>query len=574
MSTMEIKEISIYEAMENIKNRKYVIPAFQREFVWRREQIEKLWDSILLDYPIATFLFWHLDDNNMSNDTLFGDFLTEAKFRNGKPKKDEAVAYRLSQIDLSHTDTAVLDGQQRLTSLYLSLCGDAYFLPKGTKWKNQGIPSKLLIELDEQELNDLEQNDDEDLPRKQYEFNNKKYGISFTSDITPISTQFEIKKLFTDEFRNQDTRAAAIENAIRRVPSASKEYARNLLNKLCTKIYDEKLIRYLEITDMYQEDALEMFVRFNSGGTALKKSDITISILHAYWTSAKEKFDEVLRGEYADFGTDFIIRSALMLYGEVLKSNINKKAADSLKNNWEDFKSTLQKVEQLLAGMNIKVSRFASSWNVLLPVIYSVHNNPDYLEDADGIKAYLARAVLFTYFQSGTTQKLNTIGKAFAKNDFRITVDILDQIKGLNVTEDGIATILDSEKGGRIAKEALYFLGLDWVGATNYEQDHLHADRWFKGNRPGNITQETWFEWVKKHNKLPNLQFLVKRQNGDKGAMTLQDYYDDLDENNKAAFKHQAMIPEGASLDFNDFGDFYEKRKALLADKLRDLFGK
>ena len=39
------------------------------------------------------------------------------------------------------------------------------------------------------------------------------------------------------------------------------------------KIFVEKLIRYTEIRDMKQDDALEMFVRFNSGGKALKKSE-------------------------------------------------------------------------------------------------------------------------------------------------------------------------------------------------------------------------------------------------------------------------------------------------------------
>ena len=50
------------------------MPAFQRQFVWSMEQIEKLWDSILLDYPIATFLFWHVDDSNVTWDTYFCNF--------------------------------------------------------------------------------------------------------------------------------------------------------------------------------------------------------------------------------------------------------------------------------------------------------------------------------------------------------------------------------------------------------------------------------------------------------------------------------------------------------------------
>ena len=62
MSQIQVGRITIFEAMENIKSGKYVMPAFQRQFVWGMEQIEKLWDSILLDYPIANFLYWRIDD--------------------------------------------------------------------------------------------------------------------------------------------------------------------------------------------------------------------------------------------------------------------------------------------------------------------------------------------------------------------------------------------------------------------------------------------------------------------------------------------------------------------------------
>ncbi|MFB0843375.1 DUF262 domain-containing protein [Paenibacillus oleatilyticus] len=54
MSRLIDNSITIYEALQNIKDGKYVMPAFQRQFVWGMEQIEKLWDSILLDYPIAS----------------------------------------------------------------------------------------------------------------------------------------------------------------------------------------------------------------------------------------------------------------------------------------------------------------------------------------------------------------------------------------------------------------------------------------------------------------------------------------------------------------------------------------
>ena len=313
-------------------------------------------------------------------------------------KQADSMNYELSNINVKITDTAVLDGQQRLTSLFLSLFGRAYIRQKHARKKvTGGTVVKLLIELNKHKLTVDEE-----------EYNSKKFDIKFTEKVGKLSpTQFEINNIFEDKFQNDTTRDQAIEDAIANVPADSKEYARNILNKLYNKIFVEKLIRYTEIQDMKQDDALEMFVRFNSGGKALKKHEITMSILEAYWPNAKTEFGNLLDGSYTGFGSDFIVRSAFMLYGDVVKSNINKQIAEDLKNNWQDFRKALKNLEEVLKGMKIEVSRFSSSWNVLLPIIYFMYYNPDYATNLDGIRAYLIRAVLFTYFQSGTTSKFS-----------------------------------------------------------------------------------------------------------------------------------------------------------------------
>jgi uncharacterized protein with ParB-like and HNH nuclease domain len=312
MSVLQDNSVTIYEAMQNIKNGKYVMPAFQRQYVWSMEQVEKLWDSILLDYPIATFLFWHINDDNITRDTYFCTFLPNVTF--DSRKQADSTNYDLMIIDVRTTDTAILDGQQRLTSLYLSLFGDAYIRQiYARKNGNGGLVTKLLIELNKNKLDVDEE-----------EYNSKKYDIKFSDKVGRLSpTQFEVRNILQPKFREEDSRKKAIEEAIVNVPSDSKEYARGILEKLYNKIFVEKLIRYTEIHDMKQDDALEMFVRFNSGGKALRKSEITMSILEAYWPSAKTEFGKVLVDSYSGFGSDFIIRSALMLYGDVVKSNIS-----------------------------------------------------------------------------------------------------------------------------------------------------------------------------------------------------------------------------------------------------------
>lgn len=563
MSVLIDNSITIYEALEHIKSGRYVMPAFQRQYVWSMEQIEKLWDSILLDYPIATFLFWHVDDDNVSWDTYFCNFLSSVTF--DSRKQADSVNYELSSIDVKLTDTAVLDGQQRLTSLYLSLFGDAFIRQKHARKKNGGgIVTKLLIELNKNKLTVDEE-----------EYNSKKFDIKFSEKVGKLSpTQFEIRKILDSKFQDDATRDKAIEEAISNVPNDSKEYARDILNKLYNKIFVEKLVRYTEIKDMKQDDALEMFVRFNSGGKALRKSEITMSILEAYWPSAKTEFGKLLVDSYAGFGSDFIIRAALMLYGDVIKSNINKQIAEELKNNWSYFKKTLKNLETFLKEMKIEVSRFSSSWNVLLPIIYFMYYNPEYANNKDAIKAYLIRAILFTYFQSGTTSKLQQMKSNINEFDYEITLEMLDQMNDLRVTDSKIEDILNSEKGSRVAGEALYYLSLDWINKNfKYEQDHLHPGDRFDGSKPVSVSMENWRRWRGNRNRLPNLQLLEGRSNGSKNDMPLIDYYNDMNDEQKAEFCKDALIPDGVSLELENFEEFYEKRKVLLTAKIRQLLG-
>lgn len=324
---------------------------------------------------------------------------------------------------------------------------------------------------------------------------------------------------------------------------------------------------------MKQDDALEMFVRFNSGGKVLKKSEITMSILEAYWPSAKTEFGKLLVDSYEGFGSDFIIRAALMLYGDVLKSNISKKIAEELKNNWTVFKKALKNLEGVLKLLRIEISRFSNSWNVLLPVLYYIYYNPDdYSNNTDAIRAYLMRAILFIYFRSGTTSKLQQMKSNINSYDNEITVEMLDQISDLRVTDGKIEDILNAEKGSSVAGDALYYLCLDWMNKSfKYEMDHLHPYDRFDGNRPFSVSIEDWRRWRGFRNRLPNLQLLEGRSNGSKSSMRLVDYYNDMNDEQKAAFYKQAMIPEDISLEIDNFEEFYNKRKEILAARIRKL---
>ena len=564
MSTIINNELSIWEATEKIKNGKFIIPAFQRQFVWNMEQIEKLWDSILLDYPISNFLFWHVDDSNTTWDTYFMSFLERVTFNSRLQADADNNNYSLSNIDTRYNDTAILDGQQRLTALYISLFGDLYIRPKNSrKSYGGGIIAKLFIELNKNKIS----LDDE-------EYNSKKFDIKFSTKVGMVSpTCFEIRKILDLKDMSDEDRSLYIEKAISKVPEDSKNYVRNILNSLYNKIFIEKLIRYTEIIDMKQDDALEMFVRFNSGGKQLKKSDITMSILEAYWPQARQEFGKILIDDFYGFGSDFIVRTALMLYGDVIKSTISKSIATDLMNNWGDFKKALHNLSSLLKELNIDIKRFINGWNVLLPIIYMIYYNPnEYKDYVDDIRAYIIRSIFFSYFQSGTTAKLQQMKTNMNSFNSKITIDMLDQMVELAVTRGKLDDLLSVEKGSRTAGEILYYLSRHWLNNEyKYEQDHLHPYDRFNESKPLNVSIESWTRWKSLRNKLPNLQLLEGRSNGSKNDMPLIDYYNQKNELQKEEFITNSFIPTNISLELSSFEEFYQARKQLLEDKIKNL---
>ena len=100
---------TIAAALARIQATNYVLPAIQREFVWKPEQIERLFDSLMQGYPFGTFLFWKVESAT-SGKFKFYDFVLNYH------QRDAAHCPELPALH-NQAITAVLDGQQRLTAL-------------------------------------------------------------------------------------------------------------------------------------------------------------------------------------------------------------------------------------------------------------------------------------------------------------------------------------------------------------------------------------------------------------------------------------------------------------------------
>ena len=131
---------TIKATLDQIQSNELVLPAIQREFVWRPEQICRLFDSLMQGYPFGTFLYWQVNREN-SDKFKFYDFVLNYHQKNNRHNPTLPM---MSDRNL----TAVLDGQQRLTALNIGLRGSMALKQPKLWWSNPHAFPKRKLYLD------------------------------------------------------------------------------------------------------------------------------------------------------------------------------------------------------------------------------------------------------------------------------------------------------------------------------------------------------------------------------------------------------------------------------------------
>jgi uncharacterized protein with ParB-like and HNH nuclease domain len=127
---MSNKNTNLLEIIRKIESHHICLPSIQRKFEWKPDRIEKLFDSILNDYPIGTFLIWEIQQEKVDN-FRFYEINNDYDFDDGKWQKQRTHATALPEI------WALLDGQQRLTSISIGLQGSYTHSSRGKKIKRK-----------------------------------------------------------------------------------------------------------------------------------------------------------------------------------------------------------------------------------------------------------------------------------------------------------------------------------------------------------------------------------------------------------------------------------------------------
>ncbi len=553
---------SIKEVVDEL-NVRYFLPDIQREYVWLKKadekKIEQLFDSILRGYPISSFLFLKLQKENIAkSDEQDSDklnfqlyqFITNYDER--KPHNEKIHVEQIRRDDLY----IVLDGQQRLTSLYIGLKGTRTLKKKNAKINNPNAYEEKRLYLN------LKHQPNMDNPEDNYQFefhakkpeNDEKHWWFKVGDILELESVWD----YAQEHDLKDNRLKLLET----------------LNKA---FHDKQLISYFEETEKNLNKVLNIFIRVNSGGVKLSYSDLLMSILTASFSSdIRERMNELVdtlkdKG-FSNMRQDPVLKTCLLLVGsntEFKLKNFNKKNIKEIEENWEKITESIYNAAKLLK--NFGYAGYLGSAYILSSLAYFYFLNPkmDKNDEEQALK-FVRNAQITSYFTPSTDTKLNNIAnsmkdvKTFESFNHNLAKH---QTCPLKITNDAIEDMMCSSSHALVFPILqILYPNLNYK-TTTFHIDHIYPKSKFKKNKK---LDKDFYEC---ENHLCNLQLLEGAENQTKKDKDPEVWLKEEYKNEQAIeeYKKRNYIDPTLKLEWENIKEFREKREEAIIKKLKEV---
>lgn len=573
--------ITIAAAIQKIEYQQLLLPAIQREFVWSPEDIELLFDSLMRDYPIGSLLLWKVGGTNK----------TDHRYYEILKKYREKYLTHCEEINTTNLPDfeAILDGQQRLTALYLGLKGSyAYKLPR-VMWKDNeyALPTrKLYVKL----TGLAPQNDTEG----EVLDDGRLYDFRFLAkdDFEELSQDewFEIGQIL------ELNGTFKLNKFIKENQWEDQEFINETLSKLHDVIHVSQIIHYYLESGQDYNKALNIFIRVNSGGEKLDYSDLIMSTTIAGWRErdAREEINNLIDEVWDSYGfeisKDLVLRSYLMLYSDDIKfrvSNFSVRNAQEFETNWDEIRNVIITTFQLIYDFGY-AERSMTSKNAALPIIYYLYKSKRTVDftkkvgdenDRNTIRKWLHAVLLHRIFGGQAEGVLKTI-RDVIEDEVRnntsefpakaIAKKLSKTRKSITVDKEFIENLLFTRYEDRYAFPilALLYPHLDYRNG-DFHRDHVHP---ISGFSKRNLTKagitiedinDSYFTDKDMYNGIVNLQMLDGNQNKAKRDKTLKQWVDA----SSIDLKKQ-LIPN--VLELQDFDRFVDERWKILYNKLTE----
>jgi hypothetical protein len=532
------------------------LPNIQRPFVWSEEQTCRLFDSILREYPISTLLVWKTK-SRIRRRKFIDNFLPE--------HRDHLTHFYVPEDNKKKC--LVLDGQQRLQSLFIGL--------KGSYEKRE-----LFLDI---------------LSGEVAAPDDVKYKFAFLDPTIAMFPWIKFKNLV---FAKEDMLTVA-QNVIR---SANRELTEPEEQKVSKHIalvfkafHSNDGIGYQELDsieneELYTEDdVVEVFIRANSGGTKLGKSDLLFSLLTSTWDNADDDMEALLeelnRHGFA-FTRDFMLKTCLTLLNHGARYEVHKfrkpGVREEIEGKWDDIAKATKAVLDFVRGKTfIRCDKALPSYLVLIPLIYLRYHLPEAWKQAKDLDSYLLRSSLAGAF-SGTpdqliddlVKKLTDLGRFDLDEAFGV---IRSKNRSLELTEGRFWAM-------GYGSDNIHLLFNLWYRDFNYspayesnlpEVDHIFPQSVLRKVKQANLSTgklDVMRFPEAARNQLANCMLLTASENGAGGKSDTPPDQWFVGDRAKDDYLDMHLIPKDPTLwKLECFEDFIEERKKLIRERFKVL---
>ncbi len=468
----EFLSATISDVISEMVNRTTFLPAIQREYVWSPYQIEKLFDSLMCDYPISTFQFWKIREEDKKK------WISYEFIRDFDQKNPHNCFANLDGVN--NDIYLVLDGQQRITSFNIALRGTyTYFYRKTRK-------TRLYLNL----LHTIVNDNPEELT----------YQFRFREDdsVNPKLGEPQFWYRVGDILNYDDPEDAkdALETRLSVYTDEQKKAALRMISRLHSCIKVKKSINYYEEKSNDYDKVMEIFIRTNTGGQKLEYSDILLSTATAKWRNrnAREEIntftDEINAiGPGYSFGKDFVMKGAMYLTEDLeiqyKLSSFTRENLEKIEDHWDDTKNAISDAVTLASDFGFSDKNLVTKL-ALLPIAQYLRNKGDkkYLRstkwedvvDQNNIQKWLILVILRNLLGASTDNTLKKIrqiignrGDAFPYMEIITECDIRPDF-----TDKEIEDFLSYKYGTRYSFLILsiFYPGRDWKD-RHFQEDHI-----------------------------------------------------------------------------------------------------
>lgn len=506
--------------LHSIDQGQFALPEFQRGYVWNRDQVKALMDSLYKRHPVGSLLVW----------------TTESK--HAEHRGDGSLAPGIVKL--------LLDGQQRITSLYGIIRGKA---PEFFQGDSKSF-TDLYFHVGEEEFafhQPIKMRDD-----------------PLWIDVTDLMQTNDLAK-YLDRFDGHPETNAFI----------------NRLNQVMNIKNTPFHIEEVSGPDKTIDVVVDIFNRVNSGGTKLSSGDLALAKICADWPDARDEMREHL-ARWEEAGYHFTLDWLLRIVNTVLTGEAKFNAlhhADS-----EDVKDGLKRATRAVDTLlNLVASRLGLDHErvffgryglaVLAPWLDRHGGKLESQVTADRLLYWYVHCALWGRFSSSTETKINRDLEALESNDFD-----LDALLRELMLWHGDLTVRPDHFGGwslgarfypmlymmtRMSGSRDWGTGLEIKRNLLGRQSRLEVHHIFPKSR---LYDDADVEHTRAQvNAVANFAFLTQASNLEIGNQLPEEYLPEIAERHPGALESQWIPMDPDLWKMDRYLDFLEARKALLA---------